>query len=105
MSLRADRPIKKKIIQCEAADVVAEARAAESIGISFQNPVALAMGRFSYAINRARARRMIIDRQEDVTPAVLVAMSKGDGWLREVITGLVSHLHAFAREVWLTEEE
>jgi hypothetical protein len=46
MSLRADRPFKKKIIQCEAADVVAQARAAESIGISFQNPLALAMGRF-----------------------------------------------------------
>ena len=48
MPLRADRPFKKKIIQCEAADVVAEARAAESIGISFQNPLALAMGRFSH---------------------------------------------------------
>jgi hypothetical protein len=47
MSLRADRPFKKKIIQCKAADVVAEARAAESIGISFQNPLALAMGTFS----------------------------------------------------------
>jgi hypothetical protein len=45
--LRADRPFKKKTIQLEAADVVAEARAAESIGISFQNPLALAVGRFS----------------------------------------------------------
>jgi hypothetical protein len=51
MSLRADRPFKKKIIQCQAADVVAEARAAESIGISFQYPLALAVGRFrSFAI-------------------------------------------------------
>jgi catechol 1,2-dioxygenase len=48
---------------------------------------------------------MIIDRQEDLTPAVLVAMSKGDGRLREIITSLVTHLHAFAREVRLTEEE
>ena len=48
---------------------------------------------------------MIIDRQEDVTPAVLVAMSKGDARLREVISSLVTHLHAFAREVRLTEEE
>jgi catechol 1,2-dioxygenase len=48
---------------------------------------------------------MIIDRQEDLTPAVLVAMSKGDGRLQEVITSLVTHLHAFAREVRLTEEE
>ena len=44
--LRADRPFKKKIIPCEAMDVVAKARAMESIGISFQNPLALAMGRF-----------------------------------------------------------
>ena len=48
MSLRADRPFKKKIIQCEAADVVAKARAAESIGISFQNPLALAMREVQY---------------------------------------------------------
>jgi hypothetical protein len=48
---------------------------------------------------------MIIDRQEDVTPAVLVAMSKGNARLREVISSLVAHLHAFAREVRLTEEE
>ena len=41
---------------------------------------------------------MIIDRQEDVTPAVLVAMSKGNARLREVISTLVAHLHAFARE-------
>lgn len=39
MPLRADRPFKRKIIQSEAADVVAKARAAESIGISFQNAV------------------------------------------------------------------
>jgi hypothetical protein len=54
MSLRADRPFKKKIIQCEAADVVAQARAAESIGISFQNPLALAMGRFRLDVGTKR---------------------------------------------------
>jgi hypothetical protein len=43
-TLRADRPFKKKIIRCEARDVVAKATALESIGISFQNPLALAMG-------------------------------------------------------------
>jgi catechol 1,2-dioxygenase len=48
---------------------------------------------------------MIIDRREDVTPAVLEAMSKKDGRLREVMTLLVAHLHAFAREVRLTQEE
>ena len=47
-ALRADRPFKRKIIQCEAADVVAKARAAESIGISFQNPLALAMREVQY---------------------------------------------------------
>jgi hypothetical protein len=33
---------------------------------------------------------MIINRQEDVTPAVLMAMSKGNGRLREVIASLVA---------------
>jgi catechol 1,2-dioxygenase len=48
---------------------------------------------------------MIIGRQEDVTPAVLEAMSNKNARLREVMAGLVTHLHAFAREVRLTEEE
>jgi catechol 1,2-dioxygenase len=48
---------------------------------------------------------MIIERQEDVTPAVLEAMSKKDGRLQEVMSSLVVHLHAFAREVRLTDEE
>src|ERR1700719_484200 len=56
------------------------------------------------AIN-CNPRRMIIDRREDVTPAVLEAMSKKDGRLREIMTLLVAHLHAFAREVRLTQEE
>jgi catechol 1,2-dioxygenase len=49
---------------------------------------------------------MIIDRQEQVTDAVIAAMSKArDPRLREVMAALVRHLHAFAREVRLTEPE
>ncbi len=49
---------------------------------------------------------MIIQRQEDVTPAVLEAYGNiEDPRLREIVTTLVKHLHAFAREVHLTEEE
>src|SRR5918912_942770 len=49
---------------------------------------------------------MIIDSQEAVTPAVIEAMSRTpDPRLREIMTALVRHLHAFAREVKLTEEE
>jgi catechol 1,2-dioxygenase len=49
---------------------------------------------------------MIIQSQEDVTPAVLEAYSRiEDPRLREIVSALVKHLHAFAREVHLTEEE
>jgi catechol 1,2-dioxygenase len=49
---------------------------------------------------------MIIQRQEDVTPAVMEAYSNiPDPRLREIVTALVKHLHAFAREVHLTEKE
>jgi hydroxyquinol 1,2-dioxygenase len=49
---------------------------------------------------------MIIQRQEDVTPAVLEAYGNiEDPRLREIVAALVKHLHAFAREVHLTEEE
>jgi catechol 1,2-dioxygenase len=49
---------------------------------------------------------MIIDRQEDVTQAVLAAMAQTpDARLREIMTSLVKHLHAFAREVRLSEPE
>ncbi|MBR0869437.1 catechol 1,2-dioxygenase [Bradyrhizobium tropiciagri] len=48
----------------------------------------------------------IIDRLDDVTPAVLRAMSgAGDKRLRELLDALVRHLHAFARETRLTEQE
>jgi catechol 1,2-dioxygenase len=49
---------------------------------------------------------MIIERQEDVTKAVVQAFQNtADPRLREILTALVKHLHAFAREVHLTEEE
>ncbi|AOO81751.1 dioxygenase [Bosea vaviloviae] len=49
---------------------------------------------------------MIIARQEDVTEAVLVAMDGAeDARLRHVMAAFIRHLHAFAREVLLTEAE
>jgi len=49
---------------------------------------------------------MIIQRQEDVTDAVLDAVKNtADPRLREILTALVKHLHAFARDVHLTEDE
>jgi catechol 1,2-dioxygenase len=49
---------------------------------------------------------MIIERPEDVSPAVLAVMQETtDPRLREIMTSLVSHLHAFVRDVRLTEEE
>ena len=49
---------------------------------------------------------MIIQRQEDVTPKVLDAYTTiEDPRLREIVASLIKHLHAFAREVHLTEEE
>jgi hydroxyquinol 1,2-dioxygenase len=49
---------------------------------------------------------MIIRTQEDVTPAVLSEIARApDPRFREVMSALVRHLHAFAREVKLTESE
>ncbi len=49
---------------------------------------------------------MIIKRQEDVTDAVVDAFNNtADPRLREILIALVKHLHAFARDVHLTEEE
>jgi protocatechuate 3,4-dioxygenase beta subunit len=49
---------------------------------------------------------MIIDTQEQVTQAVVKAMNGAqDERLREIMESLVRHLHAFAREVKLTEPE
>jgi hydroxyquinol 1,2-dioxygenase len=49
---------------------------------------------------------MIIQRQEDVTNAVVDAFNNAaDPRVREILIALVKHLHGFAREVRLTEEE
>jgi protocatechuate 3,4-dioxygenase beta subunit len=48
----------------------------------------------------------IIEKLEDVTPTVLRAMAGADdARLRTVMEAFVKHLHAFAREVKLTEAE
>jgi catechol 1,2-dioxygenase len=49
---------------------------------------------------------MAIERQQDVTPAVLAVMERTrDPRLREIMLSLVSHLHDFVRDVRLTEAE
>jgi catechol 1,2-dioxygenase len=49
---------------------------------------------------------MIIKDQNDITPAVLAEIQRAeDPRTREVLSALVRHLHAFVREVNLTEKE
>jgi catechol 1,2-dioxygenase len=49
---------------------------------------------------------MIIDRQEQVTDAVLEAMAQGkDARLFEIMSSFVRHMHAFARETQISERE
>jgi len=49
---------------------------------------------------------MIIETQEDVTRAVLAEMHRTpDARTCEILTALVAHLHAFVRDVKLTEKE
>jgi protocatechuate 3,4-dioxygenase beta subunit len=49
---------------------------------------------------------MIINRQDDVTDVVVDAFKNTPNpRVREILTALVKHLHAFARDVHLTEEE
>ena len=49
---------------------------------------------------------MIIEKQEDVTAAVLSELERApDARFREVMTAFVRHMHDFAREVRLTEDE
>ncbi|WP_374684884.1 dioxygenase [Mesorhizobium sp. J428] len=48
----------------------------------------------------------MIRNERDVTEAALAVMQKtADPRLREIMTALVTHLHAFAREIRLTEPE
>ena len=49
---------------------------------------------------------MIIEKQEDVTEAVLSELQRApNARFREIMSALVRHLHALAREVHLTEDE
>src|SRR3954449_10594426 len=49
---------------------------------------------------------MLIERQQDVTPAVLEVMERTrDRRLREIMASLVNHLHGFVRDVRPTEAE
>jgi len=49
---------------------------------------------------------MVIKSESDITPAVIAAMSQtSDPRMREILVALVKHLHAFVREVRLTEPE
>ncbi|NTE83645.1 intradiol ring-cleavage dioxygenase [Agrobacterium tumefaciens] len=49
---------------------------------------------------------MVIKTESDVTPAVLAVMEQtSNPRAREILTALVKHLHAFVREVRLTEVE
>jgi catechol 1,2-dioxygenase len=49
---------------------------------------------------------MIIEKQEDVTEAVLSELQRAhDPRFKEIMSAFVRHLHDFAREVKLTEEE
>lgn len=49
---------------------------------------------------------MIIEREQDVTAAALAAMARtADPRMREIMVGLVRHLHRFVRETRLTEAE
>src|SRR3954463_12232459 len=51
-------------------------------------------------------RSGLIDSVDAVTPVVTAAMAAGsDARLREIATAFVRHMHAFAREVRLTEQE
>jgi Catechol dioxygenase N terminus len=49
---------------------------------------------------------MIIQDQQDVTKAVLSELERApNARFKEIMSALVRHLHDFAREVKLTEEE
>src|ERR1700733_2451333 len=49
---------------------------------------------------------MIIESEKDITPAVLSELARAKNpRFREIMSAFVRHLHSFAREVKLTEEE
>jgi hydroxyquinol 1,2-dioxygenase len=49
---------------------------------------------------------MIVQKQEDLTPAVLAEVARAENpRLRKILSAAVTHLHAFARDAQLTEAE
>ena len=49
---------------------------------------------------------MIIERQEDVTPAVLKELERApNARFKEIVGAFVRHMHDFVRESKITEEE
>ena len=55
---------------------------------------------------RCGALPMIIENQADVTKAVLSELARApDARFREIMSAFIRHLHDFAREVKLTEQE
>src|SRR5438270_4910180 len=53
-----------------------------------------------------RLTAMIIETEQDVTTAVLAELARApNARFREIMSAFVRHLHDFAREVKLTEEE
>src|SRR5260221_11493274 len=66
----------------------------------------MSMGAPSSRRSESRSFGNIIETQEDVTPAVLAAMAQTpDDRLREIAAAFIRHIHAFACEVKLTEDE
>lgn len=58
------------------------------------------------AVQKSVRSSSIIDKAEELTPAVLAAMSHApDRRLRQIMASLVRHAHDFAREARLTEQE
>ena len=49
---------------------------------------------------------MIIERQEDVTPAVLKELERApNARFKEIMRAFITHMHDFVRDSKLTEEE
>src|SRR5258708_27758722 len=66
----------------------------------------MSVGAPSSRSSESRSLGNIIETQEDVTPVVVGAMEQTpDDRLREIAAAFIRHIHAFAREVKLTEAE
>ena len=57
-------------------------------------------------VAKAKARSGIIDSEDDVTPVVLASIAKTkDARAKEIMESFIRHVHAFAKEVRLKEDE